>query len=164
MVWRAAVSAMPADPILRCAMPRRDDQVSTRPLLDKPGVKPGAHVALIGDFPDWFSVLVMQRAALLGTGAPSEPVDVIFLAADSTDELAVLADLRGRIVPNGQIWVVSRKGKEATLRDVQVISAALEARLVDNKVVSFSETHTALRLVIRLRDRAVARDGPRGRT
>jgi hypothetical protein len=31
--------------------------------------------------------------------------------------------------------------------------AALDAGLVDNKVVSFSEPHTSLRLVIRLRDR-----------
>ena len=49
---------------------------------------------------------------------------------------------------NGAIWVVSRKGKAATLRDVEVIEAAREARLVDNKVASFSATHTALRLVI----------------
>jgi hypothetical protein len=144
---------MPADPILRCAMARRDDQVSTRPLLDKLGVKPDARVALIGEFPDWFNVLLMQRASLIAARTPSEPVDVIFLGADSIDQLARLGDLRGRIVPNGAIWVVSRKGKQATLRDVEVISAALEAGLVDNKVVSFSDTHTALRLVIRLRDR-----------
>ena len=49
---------------------------------------------------------------------------------------------------NGAIWVVSRKGKAATLRDVDVIDAAKDARLVDNKVASFSATHTALRLVI----------------
>ena len=56
--------------------------------------------------------------------------------------------LAGRIRPNGAIWVVSRKGKAATLRDVDVIDAARNARLVDNKVASFSPTHTALRLVI----------------
>jgi hypothetical protein len=134
-------------------MTRRSDQVSTKPLLDKLGVKQYGSVALIGDFPDWFKVLVMQRAALIADRPPSEPVDVIFLAADSTAELSALTDLRARIVPNGQIWVVSRKGKQATLRDVEVISAALGAGLVDNKVVSFSDTHTALRLVIRLRDR-----------
>jgi hypothetical protein len=44
--------------------------------------------------------------------------------------------------------VVSRKGREATLRDVDVIEATRSAGLVDNKVVSFSPTHTALRLVI----------------
>jgi hypothetical protein len=43
---------------------------------------------------------------------------------------------------------VSRKGKAATLRDVEVMAAAKSAGLVDNKVVSFSATHTSLRLVI----------------
>jgi hypothetical protein len=37
---------------------------------------------------------------------------------------------------------------EAKIKDVDVIAAAKAAGLVDNKVVSFSETHTALRLVI----------------
>jgi hypothetical protein len=44
--------------------------------------------------------------------------------------------------------VVSRKGKAATLRDIDVIDAAKSVGLVDNKVASFSPTHTALRLVI----------------
>jgi hypothetical protein len=34
------------------------------------------------------------------------------------------------------------------LKDVEVMAAAREAGLVDNKVVSFSDTHTALKLVI----------------
>ena len=63
-------------------------------------------------------------------------------------QLAPLAELATRIRPNGAIWVVSRKGKAATLRDVDVIGAATASGLVDNKVASFSATHTALRLVI----------------
>ena len=133
--------------------PRSDDTPSTRPLLDKLGVKPDSRVALIGDFPDWFHVLLLERAAFIGEGAPAEPVDLIFLLADTHAELDLLHDLRHRIEQNGAIWVVSKKGKAATLRDVDVISAALDAGLVDNKVVSFSETHTSLRSVIRLRDR-----------
>jgi hypothetical protein len=43
---------------------------------------------------------------------------------------------------------VSRKGKAATLRDVEVMAAARDHGLVDNKVVSFSASRTALRLVI----------------
>ena len=49
------------------------------------------------------------------------------------------------IRPNGAIWVISRKGRAATLRDVDVIEGALAAGLVDNKVVSFSETQTSIR-------------------
>ena len=51
-------------------------------------------------------------------------------------------------MPNGAIWVVSRKGKAATIRDVDVIAAAKAAALVDNKVASFDDTRTSLRLVI----------------
>jgi hypothetical protein len=36
----------------------------------------------------------------------------------------------------------------AQIRDVDVMAAAREAGLVDNKVVGFSTTHTALKLVI----------------
>jgi hypothetical protein len=129
------------------------DKVYTRPLLDKLGVKHDSRVALIGDFPDWFTVPLLQRVSSLTERAPQEQVDLIFVIADSAEELAVLPDLRRRIVSNGAIWVVARKGKAATLRDVDVIEAALSAGLVDNKVVSFSETQTSLRLVIRLRDR-----------
>ena len=79
-----------------------------------------------------------------------------FLGANSAKELARLSSLRPKIRMNGAIWVVSRKGKARTIRDVDVIEAALEAGLVDNKVVSFSETQTALRAVIRVRDRPVS--------
>jgi hypothetical protein len=63
-------------------------------------------------------------------------------------ELPQLARLKTYLVSNGAIWVVSLKGKAAKIKDVDVIAAAKAAGLVDNKVVSFSETHTALRLVI----------------
>jgi hypothetical protein len=46
------------------------------------------------------------------------------------------------------MWFVSRKGTAATLRDVEVMGAAKASGLVDNKVASFSPTHTSLRLVI----------------
>jgi hypothetical protein len=133
--------------------PAARDQVSTRPLLDKLGVTPDSRVALVGEFPDWFIVLLMQRAREISERAPSHPVELIFLMADSVDELVLLRQLRNMIVPNGAVWVVSRKGKAATLRYADVLAAALDAGLVDNKVVSFSETQTSLRLVIRLRDR-----------
>ena len=39
------------------------------------------------------------------------------------------------------------------IRDVEVMAAGRAAGLVDNKVVSFSETHTSLRLVIPVKER-----------
>lgn len=129
------------------------DAISTKPLLDKLGVKPGARVALIGAFEEWFRVLLTERASSISERMPTKPVDIVFLKADSVADLIPLARLRSKIVSNGAIWVVSRKGRLATLRDVDVIQASLDAGLVDNKVVSFSETQTSLRAVIRLRDR-----------
>ena len=45
--------------------------------------------------------------------------------------------------------MVSRKGKAATIRDVDIMSICRPAGLVDTKVVGFSDTHTALRFVRR---------------
>ena len=130
------------------------ERTYTTPLLDKLGVKPGARVAIL-DVPDAdFRALLADRTADITDGLPAPETDIIFLAADSTDELLRIGSLQESLVPNGAIWVVSRKGKAATLRDVDVIDAAKAVGLVDNKVVSFSPTHTALRLVIPVARRA----------
>jgi hypothetical protein len=68
------------------------------------------------------------------------------------------ADLRHQpvkswIEPNGAVWVVRPKGGRSELRDTDVIQAGLDAGLVDNKIASFSDTHGAMRLVYRLKDR-----------
>ncbi len=134
-------------------MSSSSDLVSTRPLLDKLGVRADSRVTLAGAFDDDFRSLLSSRTSAVSEGNTGVSVDLVFFSADSIDELSALVRLKSRIVSNGAIWVVSRKGKQATIRDTDVIAAALDAGLVDNKVVSFSVTHTALRLVIRLRDR-----------
>lgn len=126
------------------------ERVSTKPLLDKLGVRPGMRVALIDVEDEAIRSLLADRTSDITEGWPELDTDVVLLGADSTDALEPLETLSRRIRPNGAIWVVSRKGKAATLRDVEVIDAAKAAGLVDNKVVSFSATHTALRLVIPL--------------
>jgi hypothetical protein len=118
-----------------------------RGLLDKLGVKPGMTVAVVGVDDDGF----MAQLRGLVDEPRREPVpgaDLIFYEADRVDDLVRLLDLRRAIKPAGGIWVVSPKGKGAVLKDVDVMAAAREAGLVDNKVVSFSDTHTALKLVI----------------
>jgi hypothetical protein len=124
------------------------ERVYTTPLLDKLGIRPGMRVAILGVDDESIRDRIGERTTDLTDGWPTPETDVILLAADSTDELAPLGELATRIRPNGAIWVVSRKGKAATIRDVEVIAAARAAGLVDNKVASFSPTHTALRLVI----------------
>jgi hypothetical protein len=133
------------------------ERVYTTPLLDKLGIRPGMRVALVGRLEDadehadsepTFRDLVLERTSDVVDDRPRPGTDVVLLAADSQAGLAVLAELRPQIRPNGAIWVVSRKGRAATLRDVEVIAAAREHGLVDNKVASFSARRTALRLVI----------------
>jgi len=118
-----------------------------RGLLDKLGVKPGMTVAVLGVEDEAFVAQlrgrVDQPSRELVSGA-----DLVFYEADRVDDLVRLLDLRRAIKPGGGVWVVSPKGKGAVLKDVEVMAAAREAGLVDNKVVSFSDTHTALKLVI----------------
>jgi hypothetical protein len=118
-----------------------------RGLLDKLGVKPEMTVAVLGVEDDGFMSLLRDRV-----GEPSceltSQADLVFYEADRVEDLGRLAELRGAIKPAGGVWVVSPKGKGAALKDVEVMAAAREASLVDTKVVGFSETHTALKLVI----------------
>jgi hypothetical protein len=124
------------------------ERVYTTPRLDKLGVKPGSRVALVRLRDDAFEAELRDRTTDITLGAPAPDSDLVFLEADDHAALAALAALRERLRPNGAIWVVSRKGKSATLRDVEVIAAAKAAGLVDNKVASFDGTRTSLRLVI----------------
>ena len=135
------------------------ERAYSTPLLDKLGIKPDARVAIVNLDAPWFLDLLRERTANVTMGAPKLDTDVVIMGADFPPDFEVLPDLRARIRPNGGIWVVSRKGKGATVRDVEVIERALAAGLVDNKVASFSETQTALRLVIRVRDRPTTPKG-----
>ncbi len=124
------------------------ERVYTTPLLDKLGIRPGMRVAIIDiDDPD-IRLQIADRTTDLTEGWPEPDTDVVLFGADSYESLGPLKDLAAQIRSNGAIWVVSRKGETRTLRDVDVIEAGKAARLVDNKVASFSATHTAIRLVI----------------
>ena len=124
------------------------ERVYTTPLLDKLGIRPDMRVALIDIDDDTFRALLADRTSDVTEGWPEPDTDVVLLGADSIAQLAPLPELAARIRPNGAIWVVSRKGKASTLRDVEVIEAARGSGLIDNKVASFSATHTSMRLVI----------------
>ena len=129
------------------------DFVSTRSRLDKLGVKPGAKVAIVGvDGPDFLKEL-RQRTTDITRGRPKGACDLVFLAAETRADLQKIKQVKSWIEPNGAIWVVRPKGGRSELRDTDVIAAGLDAGLVDNKIASFSDTHGAMRLVYRLKDR-----------
>lgn len=127
------------------------DVPSTRPRLDKLGVKEGARVVLLGvEDPDFLKELA-ERTPDVHIGRTAKDADLIFFGATRRAQLARLAKLEGLIKRNGAIWVVRPKGAGAVdITEMDVMGAGKAARLVDNKVVAFSATHSALRFVIPL--------------
>ncbi|HEY5034215.1 MAG TPA: hypothetical protein VIJ30_03735 [Candidatus Dormibacteraeota bacterium] len=129
------------------------DVASSRPLLDKLGVKPGAKVAIVNLDDESFVALLRTRTRDIVKGKPSTPSDLVFVGAETPEDLSRVSEMKNWIEPNGAIWVIRTKAGRGALRDTDVIAAGLAAGLVDNKIASFSETHGAMRLVFRLRDR-----------
>ena len=108
---------------------------------DKLSVKPGARVRLVGAFDQDF-------VRELGTTEFAEnDLDLVFVAAEKTPELASLAKWEKDLKLDGGIWVVYPKGVK-TIREIDVIEAGRAAGLKDVKVAAFSPTHTALKFVI----------------
>ncbi len=129
------------------------DQPSTRPLLDKLGVRPGSKVAVVNLEDPGFIKQLRERTADVVIGRPRSKVDLVFIGAADHADLRRIDRAKVWIEPDGAIWVVRPKGGRSTLRDTDLIDAGLAAGLVDNKIASFSETHGAMRFVYRLRDR-----------
>ncbi len=127
--------------------------VSTRSRIDKLGVKPGAKVALVGVADPDFLHELRQRTSDITRGRPRGACDIVFLAATTHADLRRINEVKKWIEPNGAVWIVRPKGGRSELRDTDVIQAGLDAGLVDNKIASFSDTHGAMRLVYRLKDR-----------
>ena len=123
-----------------------------RSLLDKLGVKPGMRVAILGVDDSAFMSDLRDQTGDISPGELLPETDAIFLAVDGPDDMRRLADLRERIRPNGAIWAVFRKGRK-DFNENDVLRLGLESGLVDVKVVRFSDTHAALKFVIRKADR-----------
>jgi hypothetical protein len=121
--------------------------------LDKIGVKPGMRTAVIGVDDATFTTELKDKGAV--PVSELKDLDLLFYAADSQAELDRIADLVPTLGEGGALWVVSRKGKAATVKDVEVMAAAKAHGLVDNKVVAFSPTLTALRFVRRKAEEAL---------
>jgi hypothetical protein len=130
--------------------PRRDDQPSTRPLLDKLGVRPGMRAATLGAFAPDFLTPLRSRAAEVVTDPAGG--DIVFLAIEDRAQLARVARVAASLRRDAALWIVRPRGS-AAITERETLAAGLEAGLVDVKVVHFSETHSAAKFVYRLRDR-----------
>ncbi len=128
--------------------------------LDKLGVKSGMVIAAIGLDDDEFVKEISGRGARVIAALPgaSSPADMIFYSAGSRAALTRLSALSKAMKPDGALWVVRPKGRPE-ITEAETMAAGKKAGLVDVKVVSFSETHTAEKFVIPVSKRATAGRG-----
>jgi hypothetical protein len=125
--------------------PERD--YSHRLLIDKLGVKPGQKIAVLRVESAEFLTELAARVPEYSRGMRVAGADLIFFSAQAVADLAQLSSLGHSIQRAGAIWVVYPKGQKH-IREIDVINAGKAAGLTDNKVCSFSATHTALRFCI----------------
>ena len=123
-----------------------------KPLIDKLGVKPGHRVSVLGVDDASFAEQLRGRTDDVTMGDAKKDSDLVFVAMTKRTDLARLTGLRRKIKPNGAIWVVWPKGRKE-FREDDVRAFGPEAGLVDVKVVSFSDTLSALKMVIPLKQR-----------
>jgi hypothetical protein len=125
----------------------RERDYSHRLLIDKLGVKPGQKIAVLGVESAEFLTELAARVPEHSRGQRVAGADLIFFSAEAVADLAQLSSLGRSIQKNGAIWVVYPKGQKH-IREIDVINAGKSAGLTDNKVCSFSVTHTALKFCI----------------
>jgi hypothetical protein len=131
---------------------------SGTPLPRKLGIKEGHRVGLAGA-PEGFGQTLgeLPGGVSLLRGRLRAPLDVI--VAFFTERRALerrLSGLIGLMEPAGGLWVAWPKRASGVASDITedvVRELGLAAGVVDNKVCAIDDTWSALRLVIRLRDR-----------
>ena len=129
------------------------DRITNPPSrLDKLGVKTGMTAVIAGERHDDLVRDLESRGARLVRVAPAGGVDLVFYGASRRDMLDRLGVLKRSLKPNGALWVIRPKGS-AAISESEVMAAGKKAGLVDVKVASFSETHTAEKFVIPRRER-----------
>ena len=132
---------------------------SGTPLAKKLGIKPGQRVLIAGGPQGFEKTLgeLPERVQLVTSLRGSKPFDVVLFFTKRESELARrFVALAERLQPAGGLWVAWPKkssGVTTDLSDAVVRKTGLDSGLVDNKVCAVDETWSALRFVIRLRDR-----------
>ncbi|MFN2590339.1 MAG: DUF3052 family protein [Actinomycetota bacterium] len=110
-------------------------------------MKPESRVGVIG-LDSGFVIELQRRGASVTVRQPAKESDLIFVFVRRRDDLDdALAPLEPYLRRNGAIWVVRPKGSP-NIKETDVIDAGKRAGLVDNKIASFSDTLSAMRLVI----------------
>lgn len=138
-------------------MPERNYQ--HRGILEKLGIQPGHAVAFAHEAREIDQELVqsiLERTGYFPT-TEDEAFDIVLAVIDeTTDTVEVLKKWREVLRPNGGIWLLTAKrGQPGYVDQRELIAAGQQAGVVDNKVCSVSPTLSAMRFVIRKKDRPV---------
>jgi hypothetical protein len=116
-------------------------------LLDKLGVKPGQRVSVVGIEDRRFLDDLAARVDDLTRGRAKPGSDLVLVAMSDRADLPRLLKLREAIKATGAIWVVWPKGRKE-FREDDVRDFGKTAGLVDVKVARFSDTLSALKMMI----------------
>ena len=128
---------------------------SGTPLAKKLGIRPGMAMAVLN--PPWPYAETLGLDAEPAQVSPDAPLpaglDFLHIFTPFRDELQRrLAEARGRIAPDGMIWVSWPKkasGRSSEVTEDTVREICLPMGLVDIKVCAVDEVWSGLKLVIR---------------
>ena len=137
-----------------------DKDFTHRTAMQKLGVATAQRVELKGDLgPE----LRRDAKAALGRGfARSGALDGAIVLVESVEQACeVLGRYRPRLRDSGYLWLVTRKrGHDAYVNQMQLVPAAKQRGLIDNKTCSIDDNRSGIRFVIpRSQRRAADVDG-----
>ena len=121
--------------------------VSPPTLADKLGVRSGMVVTVIDVSDEAILADIAARGASLVHGKVAKGSAMVLWRIEKAAALTRLPAMVGRIARDGAIWVVHPRGN-AAVADTVIFAAARAAGLTYTKVVRFSDTDTAEKLVI----------------
>jgi hypothetical protein len=127
----------------------RDKILHPKSRMEKLGIKPGAKVAMLGDFDAEFIHELGACTKSVTKGKAASDSEWIFFAAASCQELTSVSKIAKSMKGATALWIVYPKGQKS-ITENDVLAAGRKTGLKDVKVVGFSATHTSLKFVIPL--------------
>jgi hypothetical protein len=138
--------------------PMKSAGYSGTPLARKLGIRSGSRIRLVNQPGHYFALLADMPADVRIVKEKKTKKDLIHYFATSLSRLeADIGGLRKEIEANGAIWVSWPKKSSGISTDLDenvIRNAALKNKLVDVKVCAVDDVWSALKLVIRLKDRS----------
>ena len=135
----------------------KEKQAQDRDVLEKLGIHAGDAVVFANALEELDANLSQRVLARTGRTAASEgeALDMVLATIRETDEpVPLLKHWRSRLKPSGSIWLLTAKrGQPGYVDQRELIAAGQQAEMVDNKICSISATVSAMRFVIRKKDR-----------